>query len=315
MADDGSELRFDVAKKTDRVSVRERIRSWRSSRSKRVSTVRHWNWVGILKVVAVLWFLAASGAFLRYAEAYVQTVRPNQEGALVLKEVPPWADRDLKNRVATLAGGTRILLTEDTAAVVAHNLAALAWLDDIDVRVTHNSVCVKARWRKPIALIEKNGTKYYVDADLVVLDYMPMPHLPIVQIKGVAMAKAPVPGETFDQEDLAAGIKLLILLDRMDAEVTPQNPLLAHIASIDVSNFNGRRSRAPHIVLFAKEDTQIIWGAEIGEWAKYLEDKDDQKLAKLYTYYRDYGSLGAGVKYIKLCDPQDKLPLPVDKYR
>jgi hypothetical protein len=315
MADDGSELRFDVAKKTDRVSVRERIRSWRSSRSKRVSTVRHWNWVGILKVVALLWFLAASGAFLRYAEAYVQTVRPNQEGALVLKEVPPWADRDLKNRVATLAGGTRILLTEDTAAVVAHNLAALAWLDDIDVRVTHNSVCVKARWRKPIALIEKNGAKSYVDADLVVLDYMPMPHLPIVQIKGVAMAKAPVPGETFDQEDLAAGIKLLILLDRMDAEVTPQNPLLAHIASIDVSNFNGRRSRAPHIVLFAKEDTQIIWGAEIGEWAKYLEDKDDQKLAKLYTYYRDYGSLGAGVKYIKLCDPQDKLPLPVDKYR
>ncbi len=303
-----------MARKTDRVSVRERIRSWRSSRSKRSATIRHWNWVGILKVAAVIWFLAASGAFLRYAEAYVKTVQPDQQGALVLKEVPQWADRDLKNRVATMAGGTRILLTEETAAVVARNLAPLAWLDDVDVRVTHNSVWVKARWRKPVAMIEKGGTKYYVDADLVVLDYMPMPHLPIVQIKGVAMAKAPVPGETFDQEDLAAGIKLLILLDRMDAKVTPKNPLLAHIASIDVTNFNGRKSRAPHIVLYTKEDTQIIWGAEIGEWAKYLEDKDDWKLAKLYTYYRDRGSLSAGVKYIKLCDPQDKLPLPIDKY-
>jgi hypothetical protein len=308
-------LRLDVASKTDKVSVRERIRSWRSSRSKRSAAVRRWNWVGILKVVAVLGFLAASGAFLRYAEAYVKAVQPEPQGVLVLKEVPKWADRNLKNRVATMVGGTRILLTEDTAAVVARNLAPLAWLDDVDVRVTHDSVCMKARWRKPIALIEKNGVNYYVDADLVVLDYMPMPHLPIVQIKGVAMAKAPVPGETFDQEDLAAGVALIILLDRMDAEVTPKNPLLAHIASIDVTNFNGRKSRAPHLVLHTKEDTQIIWGAEIGEWAKYLEDKDDQKLAKLYTYYRDCGSLSAGVKYIKLCDPQDRVPLPVDKYR
>jgi hypothetical protein len=306
-------VRLKVGNKTDKIAIKERIRQWRGRRSKR--TARHWDWVGILKVVAVLCFLAASGAFLRYAEAYVHTVKPTAKGALVLVGVPRWADRDLKNRVAAVAGGTRFPLTEDTAALLARNLAPLAWLHDVNVEVTHDSVRVKARWRKPLALIEKNGAKFYVDADLVVLDFMPMPHLPIVQIKGVAMAKAPVPGETFDKADLAAGVALLLLLERMDAEVTPQNPLLEHIASIDVSNFNGRKSREPHLVLHTKADTQIIWGAEIGEWAKYLEAKDDQKLAKLYTYYRDVGSLGAGVKYINLRDPQDRVPQPIDKYR
>lgn len=303
-----------MGNKTDKIGVKERIRQWRGSRSKK-SAGRHWNWVGMLKVLAVLCFLAASGAFLRYAEGYVKAVKPAQDGALVLVGVPAWADRDLKNRVAAVAGGTRFPLTEETAAVLARNLAPLAWLHDVDIQVTHDSVRVKARWRKPIALLEKNGSKFYVDAELVILDFMPMPHLPIVQIKGVAMAKAPAPGETFDQKDLAAGVALLLLLERMDARVTPQNPLLEHIASIDVSNFNGRKSRDPHLILHTKEGTQVIWGAEIGEWAKYLEAKDDQKLAKLYTYYRDFGSLSAGVKYINLRDPQDRVPQPIDKYR
>ena len=37
---------------------------------------------------------------------------------------------------------------------MARNLASMAWLDDVDVQVTHNSVRVKARWRKPVALID-----------------------------------------------------------------------------------------------------------------------------------------------------------------
>jgi hypothetical protein len=306
-----------VAKKTARVDIIERIRAWRDRRRKRSSVVRNRNWVGVLKVVAVLCFLAASGAFLRYAEAYMKVVKPAEEGGLVLVGVPQWADRNLKNRVAAVAGGTRFSLTEETAGVLARNLAPLAWLDDVDIHVTHDSVRVKARWRKPIALLERGGTKFYVDADLVVLDYLPMPHLPLVQITGVAMAKAPVPGEMFDQPDLAAGVALIGLLDRMDAVVTPKNPLLEHIDRLDVSNFNGRKNRAPHIVLSSKDGAEIIWGAEIGEWAKYLEAQDDQKLAKLYTYYRDYGSLSAGGKYIyiNLRDPQDRVPQPIDKYR
>jgi len=274
--------------------------------------------VAILKVIAVLAFLAASGAFLRYAEAYVKTISPDREGSLVLVEVPGWADINLRERVAQVAGGKRFKLTEETAAVLARNLAPMAWLTDVDVQVTHNSVRVKARWRKPIAVIDvpEDRAKIYVDADFVVLDYLPMPHLPIVELKGVELKMVPRPGQVFDQQDVAAGVALVVLLHRMDVERTPKNPLLEQIACIDVRNFKGRKNaREPHLVLRSKDGTQIIWGAEVGEWTKHGEAMDEEKLAKLYTYYHDYGSLSAGVKYINLRDPQDRMPQPIDKYR
>jgi hypothetical protein len=306
-----------VARRTQKISLVERIRAWRSSRAKR-PTLRDWNWVAILKVIVVTAFLAASGAFLRYAEGYVRTISPAQEGSLELVDVPGWADCNLRQRVAEMAGGTRFPLTEETAALLARRLAPMAWLDDLDVQVTHQAVQVRARWRKPVAVVDipEDRENIYVDADLVVLDYMPMPHLPIVEIKGVDLKRRPRPGQVFDQQDLAAGVALVTLLYRMDAQVTPKNPLLEQIASIDVRNFNGRRyNREPHLVLRSKDGTQILWGAEIGEWTKHLEATDEQKLAKLYAYYRDYGSLSAGAKYINLRDPQDKIPQPIDKYR
>jgi hypothetical protein len=307
-----------VARRTQKVGFVERIRSWKSSRAKRPG-VRDWNWVLIVKVAAVIGFLAASGAFLRYAEAYVKTITPTQEGTLVLVSPPQWAQYDLKCRVADVAGGRQLPLTEETASRVARNLASLVWLDDVDVQVTHNSVRVKARWRKPVALIDvpEDHSKIYVDENLVVLDYMPMPHLPIVEIRGVGLKRVPLPGQVFDQQDLAAGVALVVLLNRMDAERTPEKPLIEHVASIDVRNYNGRKNpQGPHLVLRSKDDTQIIWGAELGEWTKYGEARDDQKLAKLYTYYHDYGSLSAGAKYIyiNLRDPQDRVPKPIEKY-
>jgi hypothetical protein len=306
-----------VARKTQKIGFVERIRSWRNSRAKR-SALRNWNWASILKVAAVIGFLAGSGAFLRYAEAYVKTIGPVEEGSLVLVGPPDWAKYDLRCRVADVAGGRRFALAEETASVVARNLASMVWLDDVDVQVTHDSVRVKARWRKPVAVIDvpEDHLKRYVDADLVVLDYMPMPHLPIVEIKGVELKRVPLPGQVFDQQDLAAGVALAVLLQRMDAEVMPKDRLLEQIASIDVRNFKGRRNtREPHLVLRSKDDAQVIWGAEIGEWTKHAEATDEQKLAKLYGYYQDHRSLSAGAKYINLRDPQDKVPQPIDKYR
>lgn len=307
-----------MAKKKQKFSFRERISSWRSGRKGgRRSPAHSWNWILTLKVVAVILFLAASCAFLRYAEGYVIAGSPTPEGSLILVGVPDWAHYDLKARVAAVAGGTRFPLTDETASVLARNLAPMAWLDDVRMRVMHDSIRLHARWRKPVALIdvEEDGSQIYVDEDLVVLDYLPMEHLPIVEITGVDLHLVPLPGETFDQGDLSAAVDLIELLQTVDAEYAPENPLLEHVASIDVSNFKGRRNRGPHIIIRSKDDTQIIWGAEIGEWAKYLEATDQEKLGKLYAYYKQYGSLSAGVKYINLRDPQEKVPLPIDKYR
>jgi hypothetical protein len=313
----------DVARRTQKIGLKTRISSWRSSkqaRKKRLSAIRNWNWVAILKVAAVLCFLAASGAFLRYAEGYVNSAAAAQEGSLVLVGVPDWANWDLKNTVADIAGGTQFPLTEETASVVARNLAPMSWLDDIGVRVTHDAVRVTAEWRKPIAVIEirETSSKIYVDQGLVVMDYMPMPHLPIVEAKGVSLNIVPKPGQVFDQGDVAAAVSLAMLLHRMDIEIAPKTPLLEQIASIEVGNYKGRKSpRGPHITLWAKDGTQIVWGAEIGEWAKYLEARDDEKLAKLYTHYKEFGSLNADgrLKYIDLRNPQDRVPRPIDKYR
>jgi hypothetical protein len=49
-------------------------------------------------------------------------------------------------------------------------------------------------------------------------------------------------------------------------------------------------------------------------WGQHLEATDEDKLAKLYGYYKEYGSLMGRAKYINLRDPQDKIPLPIDKY-
>jgi len=48
-----------------------------------------------------------------------------------------------------------------------------------------------------------------------------------------------------------------------------------------------------------------------------MEAKDEEKLAKLYTHYQEFGSLGAEgkVKYINLRSPQDRVYQPIDKYR
>jgi len=66
--------------------------------------------------------------------------------------------------------------------------------------------------------------------------------------------------------------------------------------------------------LYAKDNTEIIWGAEVGKWQRYLESTDEQKLANLYSYYKEYGTLLNSAKYINLRDPQDNIPLPIDKY-
>jgi hypothetical protein len=305
-----------VARKTRKISFRERISSWWGTRTKREAQARKQTLTTAVKVAAVMFVLVTAGAFLRYAEGYVSSAKPTEEGRLVLVGVPGWVNWDLKARVVAAAGGDHFPIKEETAEVVARNLAQMSWLDDVEVHVTYDAVCVRARWRKPIALIERGPSKFFVDADLVVLDYMAMAQLPIVEVKGVSLGLPPSPGAVFDRDDLAAAVKLLILLDRMDAEVAPKSPLLEQIASVDVTNYKGRKDhRDPHIVLNSKDGTLIYWGAEIGEWAKHLEAKDEQKLAKLYTYYKESGSLSAGVKYINLYDPQDKVPQPIDKYR
>ena len=275
----------------------------------------------ILKILAVVCVIIGIVIGLMSLEKYVIKTMPARQGAgdLELADVPVWVSDQLKEKVYTIATakGSNVGLDDEAVASVQRNIEELVpWLDEVQVRATHNILRVEARWRKPIALVKSGRIKFYVDAEQVVLDYMQMPDLPIVEIKGLPpITKTPPLGEVWQRDDLAAAVIILDRLDQRDKSLTSGKPLLYEIDRIDVSNFNGRKnSRQAHIILYSKDNTEIIWGAEVGKWQRHLESTDQEKLAKLYGYYEDYGSLSGGAKYINLRDPRDKIPLPIDKY-
>ena len=269
----------------------------------------------VLKVLAIVCIFAAAGVSLYFAERYVKSAKPAGTGPLELANAPEWASSELKAKIRNGAGGKIFQLDENAAQMVAENLASIVWLHNVKVQTTHDRLLIEALWRKPIATVKSGTQNFYVDADMVVLDFIPMPNLPLVKIEGLSATRLPPPGEIWKSDELAAAVTILTKLGQMDKSVTPEKPLLYEIDRIDVSNFTGRKnSRLPHIVLYTKDDTEIIWGAEFGKWQRYLEATDEEKLAKLYAYYKEYGSLSGGVKYINLRDPQNNVSQPIDKY-
>ncbi len=275
----------------------------------------------ILKVLAVVCVLCGIVIGLMFLEKYVKETVPAARGSvdLELADVPIWASDELKEKVhaAAIGKGVNLRLDEDTALSVHRNIEQLiVWLDEVEVLTLHDRLRVEAQWRKPVALVKSGLIKFYVDAERVVLDFVPIPDLPIVEIKGLPLiTKIPPLGEVWQRDDLAAAIRILDRLDDMDKSLTPDKPLLREIDCIDVSNFNGRHnSRQAHIILYTKDNTEIIWGAEVEKWQQHLESTDEQKLAKLYVYYKENGTLSGAAKFINLRDPRDNIPLPIDKY-
>jgi hypothetical protein len=259
--------------------------------------------------------------FFAYLGRYVKKVVPVSEkmGILKLVDPPVWLNEPLKEKIfaASIADNEDLKLDEDAARSIQKNLQSrVAWIDNVRVQVTHDSIYINARWRRPLALIETDGHKFYVDVNLTVLDYLPMPNLPIVEVKGLAETRGiPQPGRVWQHDDLTAAVNILARLDRMDKLVAPNKPLLGKISSIDVGNFNGRRKDSePHIFLNTTEDIEVIWGAELGTWQRYLEATDEEKLAKLYGFYKEHNFTLGDVKYINLRDPQDRIRQPTDKY-
>lgn len=315
-----------AAKKRKRTKAKMNLFSFDLLKRKK-SRTKKTSWIGptlisFLRVSAVICLLSAIAVGLLFLEQYVKgtTGSSNKKLYLELANVPSWVDSRLQNRVLEVAGGGdgNIRFDEQAARTVRRNIEKqFVWLHDVTVQAGRDVLRIEGRWRKPLALVRSDvGKKYYVDVEQVVLDFVPMPDLPIVEIAGLSMQpEIPLPGQVWRAEDLAAAITILDRMGQLDRSLTPDKPLLYEIGCIDMSNFGGRKnSTQPHIVMHTKDNIEIIWGAEWGKWQQYLESTDAEKLTKLYDYYGHHGTLSVGIKYINLRDPQDKIPLPIDKY-
>jgi hypothetical protein len=302
----------------------KKIKSWFSSPKELTKTEVKQRSAAVRTTAVIFAFIVvfvAIGVGFMFLERFVKSnMNLNEKTVPVqLVDFPDWGDTELKEKIISTAG-SNIKLTEDVALRVGENLAMFAWLYDIKVQVSNNAIAVSAKYRKPVGIINDHDQQFYVDDELVILDYIPMRKLPMVEITGVPghLLSWRNVGAKWQRDDVAAAVELLALLARMDSQVVPNKPLLAEIKSIDMSNFSGRRSASqPHIVLYAKDGTEIRWGAKKGQWQRYLEAKDEEKLTLLYNTYQELGTvqLRAAQKgsFIDLTR-QQSLSLPIDRY-
>ncbi len=282
------------------------------------------DWVGpillrLLKITFIAALIAGIGISLYHIDKkYIRVAQSNETGELLL-DMPQWVrdSNELQMKIKEKAGGREFRLDEKTAAVVKKNLQSMAWLDNITIQTKSDGIYVRADYRVPVAVVQSGDTKFYIDANQIVLDYVPLPKLLIVEIKlgNLSNSQIPVYGEAWKRPDITAALRIIDKIRWMDKKY--KKHLLGEISSIDVSNYHGAKSRSnPEIVLYSLDNTPIHWGAEIGEWQKAMESTDAQKLAKLYAYYDKEGTLSSSkkVNFINLRDPQVKIPQPIDGF-
>jgi len=299
---------FSFKKKLTKTEKKERSKAFR-------------NTVIIFAFIIIFVSLATGFIFL---ERFVKktTSFGTQALGLELINVPDWVSPELQQKILETAGkgGVIFALNEAMARQVGDNLQTLAWLYDVRVTVGPKTIIVKAGYRKPVALVITDEGQFYIDSQSVVLDFVPVSKLAIVEITGVPINQltSRSVGIKWQSDDVAAAIELIELLDKMDKQVTSKKPLLAELKSIDMSNFNGRRTASqPHILFYAKDGTEIRWGAKKGDWSRNLEARDEEKLTILYNTFKELGTIQIRAaqkgSFIDLTRPQT-LSLPIDKY-
>lgn len=272
----------------------------------------------MLKIILLVGGLSSLSVGLIFLDQYVKDQKSLAEKTAVLELIdpPPWVSEQLKQKIysAARAGGEDLSLREGVVEAVQKNIEShIVWLSEIQVQATDESLRIFGQWRRPLASFEIGGERFYICSNYFVLDYVPVPALPIVEIKGISVRRKPSLGNIWRQDDIEAAVELLDRFDKMDSMVSPNKPLLFEIESINVSNLDGRVDKSmPHIVLAAKNGTEILWGAKLGAWQRHLEATDKDKIANLYEYYRQHGTLGGRARYINLQYPQSGLSQPVD---
>jgi hypothetical protein len=289
----------------------------------------------LLQLLVVVFVVSVFGGIavgFVYLERYVRSlpVVAERTGPLELVGPPDWISNELQDKIVQAAGGRSFSLDQSQSRKISERLEQLAWIYGVSVQTTDKTLRIEAGYRKPTAMIESGGKKYYLvrveredplfsdtEQRVLLLDYVPVEKLLLPKITGFASKPPTQSGELWHSSEIISVIELLTALGRMDRISTPEKPLLAELDRIDIANHAGRKnSSSVHTILYAKDGTEVWWGAAYGESQRYLEATEQEKIASLYTFYNRYGTIrgidrGVG-QIIDLRSPQKMFPRPLN---
>ena len=282
-----------------------------------------------IAITVSIFLCAAAAAGFVLLDRFVISESPIAQttGPLRIVDPPVWYNHNLARVIAVAAGGSEFEIGPDTARTIGEKLSSIEWLKNVRVKTLRDHIEVSAEFRKPVALIQAGGKSYYLDAEQVpetgdiivhVLNYIPIGKLPIVEVTGISSGSIPAAGSEWDAEDAVEAVRLIALLNKADIAYQVANPLINEIVEVNVTNYGGRKYRdnstQPHIVMIARDGTEIKWGAAVGQAARYFEAGETEKLAQLYAIYKLNGTLQGKsnnlFKYIDLRMPQTQIPRP-----
>ncbi|MGN6370235.1 MAG: hypothetical protein ACTHN5_18415 [Phycisphaerae bacterium] len=225
-------------------------------------------------------------------------------------------DKDVLKEIADNYTGT------DASGVNHWTLRDNAWIKKIDEvrRVVSKdrkseTIEIYAQYRQPAAWVQVGDKFYLIDDEFVRLpgEYSPADRNATAGLMAITNVdlpdgakKVPQPSESWNTEDLAAGMKLVNLLQKQ--------PFVGQIASIDMANYKGRKdSQKPWILLnttFAAADGSprvVRWGRSIGD-EKFYEVSAAAKVQALNEIFLRFARIDANHDYVDIRTEQVLLP-------
>lgn len=189
---------------------------------------------------------------------------------------------DLEN---SLQLRNRKLYDAGLCSIVGETLKRSAWIETLArvTKTTDGVIHVHAGFRKPFALIEKNGTAYLIDESATLLprsySAAEVNRKDWYVLMGAAAAPPPQ-GSIWPGNDIRDGLKLVKYLKAMIPSPAP--PIRALITAISVANWDGRKYiQSGQLRLATKSPgVSIHWGLPPGEESG-IEATAARKLAYL----------------------------------
>jgi len=200
----------------------------------------------------------------------------------------------LKNRVRAILDGSDPLDIRPLKAT-SDMLARSGWFRSAPrvERIGQHTIRITGAWRKPAAVVRSGGRDH-----LISWEGMPMPPVfapggsqaPIILNAGITSIE-PDPETRYARpwpgDDVRAALDLLKLF--------AFKPYRNQIAAIDVGGLN----RGGSIVLITDLETRVVWGGKPGAF-RAGEIGDDEKLARLDTYFARDGRIDGGYDGIEI---------------